>query len=192
MPRTPTQLHPTQLHPTQLHPTQLHPTQLHPTQYSGAGLLANPKSPALVGGQHYVTMYQDSMANGVTYSQAIATESQVPVAYATIENHQPHQGAPTSSPQTDMNNNTVDVTPSCSSMPTRIVTTVSSLGMANIGMQSDPHQTIHSSEPQTSGHSVVAMSVANGSNGYHGNIPIAALHNMAVPPSPGFFNGACK
>lgn len=178
------------------------PTQIHATPFSGTGI-STPKSPALIGGQHYVTMYQDGMSNG--YNQL---ENQV-VAYPNIENshnnqnnhnshphqtpntHQNLQDGPTSSPQTDVNNNNVDGPPSCSSMPTRIITTVSTL-IPNIG---EPQQPIHSSEPPTSGNSVVSMTtVQNSSNGYHGNIPIAALHNMAVPASPGFFttNGTCE
>lgn len=176
------------------------PTQLHPTPYSGTGI-STPKSPAVVGGQHFVTMYQDGMSNG--YNQI---ENQV-VPYPNLENnhgnqnsHNPHQtpnthhthhDGPTGSPQTDVNNNNVEGPASCSSIPTRIITTVSTL-IPNIA---EPQQTNHSSEPQTSGVPVVPMTtVQNSSNGYHGNIPIAALHNMAVPASPGFFttNGTCK
>lgn len=154
------------------------PTQLHSSQYSGTGL-ATPKSPALVGGQHFVTMYQESGPNGGLYSPTITSDTQIPVAYATIEN------TSTSSAQTDVNNNVVNTPPS--DLGHRLVTTVANIGMTSIAIQGDPQQ--HGSDHHPPGHGVAMTTVANSSNGYHGGIPLAAL---GVPPSPGFFNGTCK
>jgi len=125
-------------------------------------------------------MYQESNSNGGLYNP----ESQIPVAYATID-HSNHQPSSTTA-QTDVNNNVVDEP--TSDISTRNVTTVAQIGLSNINIQVDPQ--LQTSEQHHSGHAVSMTTVANSSNGY--GIPLAALHNMSVPPSPGFFNGSCK
>lgn len=127
-------------------------------------------------------MYQEGNSNGGLYN----SEGQIPVAYATIDNPNHPNASPTA--QTDVNNNVVDV-PS-SDMSTRNVTTVAQIGLTNINIQGEHQQ--QTSEQHHSGHAVSMTTVANSSNGYHGGISLAALHNMSVPPSPGFFNGSCK
>ena len=55
------------------------------------------------------------------------------------------------------------------------------------------HSPANSDVPVTLAAAISMSSAPNGINGYSGLPPSISLHNMAVPSSPGFLNGAtCK
>ncbi|XP_001634762.2 transcription factor COE3 [Nematostella vectensis] len=142
------------------------PTQVHPSQYASTGL-ATPKSPALVGGQHYVTLLPDSMTN--VFTQSITPDNQ-PIAYSSHNDN--------ASDQTDMNNNVVQ-----SSNSSRLTSNATLSGVTNMSNHDSHHNGVMASSDEG------LSAIATVSNSCYGN-GSPALSCMAVPASPGYFTGA--
>ncbi|KAM7444916.1 Transcription factorCOE2 [Porites harrisoni] len=170
------------------------PTQLHGSQYPAPG--GPPPTTAsgthsMMIGQHFTAITPDGIPNGGTYV-AIANSESPSVVYGSSGHGNQQQRIAGS---TDVNNNEVTISTTESNTTTSRHVNMPPPGYPH--SSSLPTEAGHvvsppNSEVQVAPGTVISMSsAANGINGFSTSLPPSiTLHNMAVPSSPGFLNGA--
>lgn len=165
------------------------PTQIHSSQYppiGGQPPNSSSGNHSMVIGQHVTAITPDGMSNGGTYV-TIANPEGASVVYGNS-----NQQRMTNS--TDVNNNDVTIPTSGRSTPTCRHMSMVPTGYPNtnalpneVHVASQPNSDVSVSLP-----AAVSMSSApNGISGFSANLQSSiALHNLAVPSSPGYLNGA--
>ncbi|XP_073241683.1 transcription factor COE2-like isoform X2 [Porites lutea] len=170
------------------------PTQLHGSQYPAPGgpppTTASGTHSMLIG-QHFTAITPDGIPNGGTYV-AIANPEGPSVVYGNSGHGNQQQRIAGS---TDVNNNEVTISTTESNTTTSRHVNMPPPGYPH--SSSLPTEAGHvvsppNSEVQVAPGTVISMSsAANGINGFSTSLPPSiTLHNMAVPSSPGFLNGA--
>lgn len=168
------------------------PTQIHGSQYPPTGV---PPPTTAIGthstmiGQHLTPVAPDGLTNGGTFV-AIANPEGASVVYGSANPNGQQQRIANS---TDVNNNDVTIATSGASTPTSRHMNIAP-GYPHAGSLSTEGHVVSqpSSDVTVTLAAAISMpSTPNSINGFTGNLPPSiTLHNMAVPSSPGFLNGA--
>jgi len=170
------------------------PTQIHGSQYpppGGPPPTTASSAHSMMIGQHLTAISPDATTNGGTYV-AIGNPDAPSVVYGSANPGSQQQRIGSSTAQTDVNNNEVIVTSGSRTPTTRHVNMLPgyphSASLSSEGHVASP---ANSDVPVPLSAAISMTSAPNGINGYSGGLPPSiTLHNMAVPSSPGFLNGA--
>ncbi|XP_022790525.1 transcription factor COE1-like isoform X1 [Stylophora pistillata] len=168
------------------------PTQLHGSQYPPPGgpppTTAGGTHPMMIG-QHLTALSPDGITNGGAYGTI--TNPEAPV-YGNTNPGSQQQRIATSGAHTDTNNNEIIVSSGTgSNTPTTRPVNLPPGYPHSGSLASEAHIVSNSDVPVTPSVAISMSSAANGINAYPGGLPPSiTLHNMAVPSSPSFLNGA--